>query len=237
MLVAVRQSFEPRAWPRADVVVLVDVFRASTTLAALLSRGVSEILATNDEVRALSLAGEGRRLVSEVFAGGLDNSPSQVLATVARGERVVHKTTNLTTVLFDVLPTAGRVWIGGFVNLGRVVDQVRGSGAERVEVVAAAHFALRAEAPEDSSCVRHIAAALRNEAPRGVENLAGIRASVAKGRYSERYLADVEIALDLDSLPWVAEARARADGLVEMVSVSGSAAGDAGVLHGSGAQA
>ncbi len=96
MRVITRQSYDAPPAPRVDVAVLFDIFRASTTLAALLSRQPAEIVATNDEKTARSLAAVGHVLISEVFRGGLDNSPTKVLAAELAGKKIVHKSTNMT---------------------------------------------------------------------------------------------------------------------------------------------
>jgi phosphosulfolactate phosphohydrolase-like enzyme len=221
-IVRIREAFAPSAGP-ADVRIFFDVFRASTTLLALLSRGAGRILSTNDEAAIRRYQADGYRLVSEVFAGGYDNSPTQVLAAPLAGSRIVHKSTNLTTAMFGV-GLAERTFIGGFVNATRLVAYALGLGADTIELVPAGHFGKLKPALEDTACAElyqlGLTAALPPVSPRRAE----IDAKVAdlkerKVDTPAHYWADLDLALTHDALPYLAEVRPLGSGLVEVRGV------------------
>lgn len=221
MRVHVRQAFEAISPDRADVTVLFDIFRASTTLSALISKAPAQILATNDQAHVAALVSQGYVLVSEVFAGGLDNSPSQVLAEPLTGKHVVHKSTNLTTALFHIFPHTHRVIVGSFVNMTKIVTYLQSIDPGVVDLVPAGHFEKKRNAVEDTACAMMMAARLRGRAATEIPDMPAIQTYLA-GKRQERpgpshYWNDVEIALTLDRLPYIAEAKVRGDGTFEMV--------------------
>src|SRR5690349_17997087 len=100
MHITIRNSYDPPRSTSPDVAVFFDVFRASTTLLALVHVGAAKIYSANDEETCRSFHKQGYELVSEVFAGGIDNSPSQVLTGSYKGRQIIHKSTNLTAAVF-----------------------------------------------------------------------------------------------------------------------------------------
>ena len=111
--VTIRHSYDPapaRPADAPDAVVFFDVFRASTTLLCLAHSGAEEIVMANDEATCRELQRQGHLLVSEVFSGGFDNSPTQILAGPFKGRRVVHKSTNLSNAVFHN-PEIGRAHV------------------------------------------------------------------------------------------------------------------------------
>ena len=209
MRIAVRQSYESPVIPRPDVAVFFDVFRASTTLLALLSRRPAHLVSANDLETCRRYRANGYRLVSEVFAGDFDNSPSQVLAASLAGQPVIHKSTNMTNALFHH-QGAGRSLIGGFVNASRLARHLRAGGYASVELVACGHFARGTEALEDTTGVALVHDLLAGGD--GDVDLSGVHAKLASkrarlgGQVAEHYWEDARLALARDSLPYLAEA-------------------------------
>ncbi len=124
----------------ADCYVVVDVLRATTTLAVLCGREVKDVLVVDDIGRARGMAKEQGRLVfgeehglaPEGFDGG--NSPVEVAGMDLAGKGTVLFTTNGTRALCSVAGR-GAVAAGALVNLPAVVGWAR--GFERVAVVCA----------------------------------------------------------------------------------------------------
>lgn len=94
-------AFLPAFLSRADVVLVVDVLRASTTLVTMVERGCGPILLapTVEAARRVAAHQDGALLVGE--AGGLappgfayGNSPVELAAAPIAGRRVVFATTN-----------------------------------------------------------------------------------------------------------------------------------------------
>lgn len=220
MQVTTRQSFVEANGPKPDLAVYFDIFRASTTLAALVSRGATPIYGTNDPVIAERLVAGGARLVSEVFRGGFDNSPTQILTAELAGRQIVHKSTNLTTAVMAELGRAGRTLVGAFVNMSRLVAEIQKSGAQRIELVAAAHKSRAREAPEDTACMEMVARWLRGEQHREIREQGQLEAMLADKRQRrpdirEHYFADAALALRVDALPHVLEVSWFAEGICE----------------------
>ena len=111
----------------AAVVVVVDAFRASTTIAILISRGarvvpVASIADARSYVGADFRAGE--RDSAKVAGFDFGNSPTEILATeVPPGSTVVLSTTNGTRVIEAARGTPA-VLTGAFVNASAVADEL-----------------------------------------------------------------------------------------------------------------
>jgi 2-phosphosulfolactate phosphatase len=112
-------------------VVVLDIFRASNTLIALLGHGVKETLLVADleEARALKrsnpawlLFGERGGITPEDFDGG--NSPANV-GRVARPGDTVILTTSAGTQAVARLERAARVFFASFANAAAVVGALQ----------------------------------------------------------------------------------------------------------------
>jgi len=125
-----------------DALVLVDVFRSSTTIALTLEEGAKYILPCKtleealDAKRKLLKAGEDVVLAGErmgVKPDGFDVNISPPIP--AKGKVVVYTSTNLVRQLFRI-PSPPEVIIGALVNSRAVSDYVKRMGFERVGIVA-----------------------------------------------------------------------------------------------------
>jgi 2-phosphosulfolactate phosphatase len=106
-------------------VVVVDAFRASTTIAVLVSKGAQVVPVASIE-EAASYAGPdyrvGERGSAKVRGFDFGNSPTEIEATELRkGATVVLSTTNGTRII-EAAGTASAVLIGAFVNAHAVAD-------------------------------------------------------------------------------------------------------------------
>lgn len=124
----------------ADCYVVVDVLRATTTIALLFEQGLRDLVAVDAIARARQVAAaEGRLLFGEV--GGLPpegfdhgNSPVEVSRLDLRGRGAVLFTTNGTRALCTVAGR-GTVFAGALVNRAAVTTAA--AAFERVCVVCA----------------------------------------------------------------------------------------------------
>ena len=128
-----------RAAARAgSAVVVVDAFRASTTIAVLVSKGARVIPVDSIEV-ARSYAGAdfraGERGSAKVAGFDFGNSPTEVLgAEVPPGSTVALSTTNGTRVV-EAARSAPVILTGAFVNAGSLADELAGGHHGRHVVV------------------------------------------------------------------------------------------------------
>lgn len=143
----------------ADLYVVIDQLRATTTIATLFAAGLRQLTAMDDMAAARAHAGErGALLFGEV--GGLPppgfdygNSPAEAAALGVAGREAVLFTSNGTKALC-ALGERGRVITGALANLSAVVRAA--AGHERVLLVCSGNEMGQRFALEDAA----VAAAL-----------------------------------------------------------------------------
>ncbi len=120
-----------------DAVVVIDVYRASTTIVTAIAAGARQILPVTDVEQAVRLArpfgaGEavlaGERECRRIEGFALGNSPREYTREAVGGRTVVFTTTNGTEALLAA-GDAGLVLVGCFLNLSRVAARLRGDAA------------------------------------------------------------------------------------------------------------
>jgi 2-phosphosulfolactate phosphatase len=125
-----------------DTVVVIDVLRASTTIAFALAAGAKEVIPALHVGDARELK---KRLGDQAVLGGeregvkiegfdLGNSPREYVEEAVAGKTVVFTTTNGTRAL-QACMGAERVIVGSLVNLSTVCEAVRDD--ERVHLLCA----------------------------------------------------------------------------------------------------
>jgi 2-phosphosulfolactate phosphatase len=150
------------------VVAIVDVLRASTSIAVALANGARAVipLPSSEEVvsRAKSLARSeiklaGERKMQPIPGFDVGNSPLEFTREAVEGKTILMSTTNGTAAILSV-QGARDVVIASYVNFSAVLSMLRAAlrGGTDVSIVCAGqerHFAL-----EDSACaglfVQHI---------------------------------------------------------------------------------
>jgi 2-phosphosulfolactate phosphatase len=136
----------------ADCYCVVDVLRATTTIATLFTHGLTRLWAVDDLERARAIAkehnalllGEVGGLPPEGFAGG--NSPREAAEAPIAGREAVLFTTNGTGALC-ALAGRGTVLAGALSNASAVARRM--ANFERVAIVCAGEHAGRRFALED----------------------------------------------------------------------------------------
>ena len=201
------------------VVAVIDVLRASTTIATALANGARSIvpLESSDEVvlrsrqferRDVKLAGERRMLPIPGF--DLGNSPGEYTPDAIEGKTILFATTNGTPAL---LATQGArdVIVASYVNLKASLAFLRTAarGGGDVTILCAGrerHFAL-----EDAACAGRIVRGLMRRRPDVVLNDAAQACVLLDRRYGDRLdllfadavhgraLAEAGFAADLDA--------------------------------------
>ncbi|MBL9124638.1 MAG: 2-phosphosulfolactate phosphatase [Planctomycetaceae bacterium] len=135
---------------RGGTVVVIDVLRATTTIAAAIAAGARAVIPCGELEEARQIAAKFAR--SEVLLGGerggllipgfdLGNSPRDYLPEVVGGKTIVFTTTNGTQALLRCRQAA-RVLTAGFVNLSAIASAVQDFArsaheSERIHLVCA----------------------------------------------------------------------------------------------------
>lgn len=162
----VQVAFTPAEPIAADVGVVVDVIRATSTLSQALASGYRRILCCSEVDEARAAAGRERdaALGGERFNVRIDgfdfgNSPAEYLQP--RAGTLVFTTTNGTRMLVAAAQRCGTVFLGSLMNLAAVVSAVRATGAAEVAILCAG---VRGElALDDAYCAGRIAEAIGGE--------------------------------------------------------------------------
>lgn len=142
------------------VVVVIDVLRASTTIAVALANGARSVIPFESAEDAITrsksfargeykLAGERRNLMIPGF--DLGNSPREFTREQVEGKTILLTTTNGTAALMAV-KEASDVLVGSYVNFTAVLAMVRAAARADTDIAIIAagherHFSL-----EDAAC-------------------------------------------------------------------------------------
>ena len=135
MMIYLYNSFEniPGRETEFSVPAVIDVFRASTTIAAALSNGAEKIFPVMTVEEAFSLKNElnisgvllgGERQGHKVNGFDLGNSPFEYDEITVKGKTIILSTTNGTKSLLKV-GAAGTAVICGFINMHKVVQYLQ----------------------------------------------------------------------------------------------------------------
>jgi 2-phosphosulfolactate phosphatase len=163
--VRVHVAFTPAEAVTAEVGIVIDVLRATSTIAQALAAGYERVLCCGEieEAQAVREAEGGGVLAGEracVRIPGFDlgNSPREFLEPA--GTTVILTTTNGTRALAVAAQRCERVLAGCLLNLGAVVAAARNGGGEVAIVCAGVQGAF---AMDDAYCAGRLAEQLGGE--------------------------------------------------------------------------
>jgi 2-phosphosulfolactate phosphatase len=197
-----------RAAARADsTVVVVDAFRASTTIAVLVSKG-ARVIPVASVAEAYSYPGAnfrvGERGSAKVAGFDFGNSPTEILASeVPPGSTVALSTTNGTRVV-EAATGAPAILTGAFVNADAISDELAtGHHGSQVVVVGCGWEGRRASEDEAAAgAILHRlegkGAELDGRARRVVEGYLTRPANLLRNNSAARRLKRLEYERDLD---------------------------------------
>lgn len=123
---------------RGRTAVMIDVLRASSTIATALSNGARAVLPVKDQAQARRLASTfdagsfllcGERDAKKIEGYDLGNSPYEYAEAVVAGRTVILTTTNGTVALARA-QAATHLITGCFLNASRAVDFIREAGLD-----------------------------------------------------------------------------------------------------------
>jgi 2-phosphosulfolactate phosphatase len=164
--VRVHIAFTPGELTPAPVGIVVDVLRATSTIAQALASGYRRVLccAEIDEARVLAVSQgpaklAGERHLEHIEGFDFGNSPREVAGEPA-ADTLILTTTNGTRLLVDAAARFERVYVGSLLNLDAVAAAARESG-EDVAVLCAG--VLGQVTLDDAYCAGRIAEALGGE--------------------------------------------------------------------------
>ncbi|MGY5876459.1 MAG: 2-phosphosulfolactate phosphatase [Candidatus Thorarchaeota archaeon] len=182
-----------------SIIVIVDVFRASSTIVALLEMGVEELRLVSSVDEALSLRDrytligerEGRKPAQFDF----DNSPTEILKHNWNDKRVVMTTSNGTRGLVAARE-ARYVLVGSLLNAHAIAQYIRNSKKDAV-IVPIGHF--KESRVEDDAAANLIRAHVRGTKPNLPRILSKVRSSASAENMLQRGLSeDLEYCLQVD---------------------------------------
>jgi 2-phosphosulfolactate phosphatase len=201
----VHVAFTPAEAERAPTAIVVDVLRATSTIAQALASGYRRVLccAEVEEARALRtrlgegvLAGERNAVAIPGF--DLGNSPREF--TEPLGETLILTTTNGTRAVLAAAASAETVRVGSLLNLEAVATAARGE--EAVEVVCAGlqgRFTI-----DDAYCAGRIAELLGGERSDAAEAAVRVARSFADAQEGLSASANPEQAALGEDIAWCA---------------------------------
>lgn len=187
---SINVAFTPAEAVPAPVGVVVDVLRATSTIAQALASGYRRVLCCSEieEARALraeipdSLVG-GERKAVQIEGFDVGASPREFLEP--RAETLILSTTNGTRAILETAQRCERVLLGSLLNLEAVAHSARGQDA----VIVCAGFQ-GAFAIDDAYCAGRIVQLLdgeRTDAAVAAEVLAGAFETSLEGLNARTY--------------------------------------------------
>lgn len=134
-------AFTPDEAGAAPTGIVIDVIRATSTICQALASGYERVFCTAEIEEAQALREElgdgvlgGERKAVRIPGFELGNSPREYLEPLAG--TLVLSTTNGTRAVVAAAQRSDRVLVASLLNLGAVVEEVRGVGKDAVVVCA-----------------------------------------------------------------------------------------------------
>lgn len=121
--------FSPLSWPlfrqEEAVVIVADIFRATTAICAAFHNGVEAIIPVesiqeSESYKARGYVSAGERDGKKLDCADFGNSPFNFMAPALRRKTIVMNTTNGTKAIRMAASQANTVLIGSFINLDAV---------------------------------------------------------------------------------------------------------------------
>jgi len=175
------------------VVAVIDVLRASTTVAAALANGARNVvpLDSADAVMTRSRQLEradvrtaGERKMQPIPGFDLGNSPREFTREVVEGKTVLFTTTNGTTALLAV-QGARDIIVASYVNLTAVTTLLRTAARGGTDVTIVCAGRDRQFALEDAACAGRFARLVSEHVPEIELGDGALACTIIDGRYGD----------------------------------------------------
>jgi 2-phosphosulfolactate phosphatase len=131
-------ALTPAQARRADIAVVIDALRATSTATQALAAGYRRVLCTDSIERAVGLRGPGRVLAGErhtVMPPGFDQGNSPREAVIPRGEELVLATTNGAPAITAAVRQAPTALLACMLNLDAVIAALLGGARADIQLV------------------------------------------------------------------------------------------------------
>jgi 2-phosphosulfolactate phosphatase len=200
------------------VVIVVDAFRASTTITVLVSKGASvmPVASVEEAASARTDFRIGERGSAKVAGFDFGNSPTEILGSkIPPGSRIALSTTNGTRVV-EAARGARTILTGAFVNAGILAEELTGGAYDGAEIVVVGCGWEGRRVSEDEAAAGAILYRLRSRgadldgrARRVVESYLSRPVSALRNNSAARrlkrlgYEEDIEFCLAEDAVPVV----------------------------------
>ena len=191
-------------------VIIVDVYRAFTTAAVALERGISKIIFVAQPEEALAVRAQGLADYCVGEVGGIPpegfdfgNSPYEMSKAELAGKTMVH-TTRAGTVGVTAAAQADQVYGTSLVNAKATVDRILASRPSLVTVVAMG-LGGKVRTDEDEQCALYLRNLLLGRNP----DEAAVRSLVRAGKETDKFMdpdqphfhpEDVDYALRINQI-------------------------------------
>jgi 2-phosphosulfolactate phosphatase len=174
------------------LVVVIDVLRASSTIAVALANGARTVIPfeSTDEVVTRSKSFErsdvilaGERRMKTVPGFDLGNSPREFTPEVVDGRTILFSTSNGTAALLAV-QGARDVLIGSFLNFSAVLAMLRSASRSGIDIALLCAGSDGQFALEDAVCAGHFVRGMTRRLANAALNDAARIAALADRRYA-----------------------------------------------------
>ena len=195
------------------VTIIIDVFRAFTTAAVAIDRGVEKIIlvAEVDEALDLRRQGKGQLCMGEVDGmrpEGFDfgNSPYELSLAEHLAGKTLIQSTRAGTVGVTAASQAETIYLGAFVTASATIKAVRAHAAPLVSIVAMGVQTV-SRADEDEQCALYLRNLLQGRQP----DAEAVQKLMRIGHEAQKYddpsqphfhPEDKEYALQIDRYPF-----------------------------------
>jgi len=136
--------------------VVIDVFRATTTIACLINARADKIIVIPDAEKIKKYCNlKNHVCFSELVKEGYDNSPTVALTSQIRGKTAVISTTNGTKSIIAA-KNCEKIITASFVNIDAVVNYLIELEPPVISLIPAGHIPSNTQAVEDTLCAHAI---------------------------------------------------------------------------------
>ncbi len=152
-------------------IVVIDVLRASTTIAMALSNGAKEIIPVSSVESAVKISGSlfgdvilrgGERNGKIIEGFNLGNSPQEYIEEVVKGKSIIFTSTNGSLAMTKAR-YAKNMAVGGFVNVSKIVEFIKGINSDFIFICAGNQPAVGGFCVEDAVCAGMVIQKLQSD--------------------------------------------------------------------------
>jgi 2-phosphosulfolactate phosphatase len=214
------------------VVVIIDVFRAFSTVCYAFAHGASLVIAVGeiDEARRLQSNNPGCVLIGErggkkIEGFDFNNSPTEIEGADLVGKTLIL-TTNAGTQGLVNATSSDQLLTGSFVNAKATALYIRSLGLSQVSLVRMGVEAVR-RADEDDLCSEYLRSLLLGLPFETEQIRARLRAAPSSARFFDDSKPwspkrDFDLCLDVDRFDFAVSAQVGADGNAYLTRISSS---------------